>query len=70
MFQRVGISADYLLGLNDTLKPNAALRTAMEYTGSSEAVVEWLRIGLDDFECDGVEMSEEEKEKIWGKRLR
>ena len=56
-----GVSADYLLGLSDTVSPDVSLRAAVEYTGLSEAAVEWLHMGLDDFGCDGEGMSEETK---------
>jgi transcriptional regulator with XRE-family HTH domain len=56
-----GVSADYLLGLSDTVSPDVSLRAAVEYTGLSEEAVERLHIGLDDFECDGVGISENEK---------
>lgn len=57
------VSADYLLGLSDTASPEVTARAAVEYTGLSEAAVEWLHIGLDDFECDGEGLSEEMKEE-------
>ena len=38
----------------------------MEYTGLSEEAVEWLHIGLDDFECDGeVGLDEQTKQENW-----
>lgn len=55
------VSADYLLGISDTRKPDVSLRAAVEYTGLSEEAAEWLHIGIDDFECDGVTLSDEEK---------
>ena len=55
------VSADYLLGLSNTVSADINLRAAVEYTGLSEAAVEWLHIGLDDFECDGVGLAEETK---------
>lgn len=61
--QLFNVSADYLLGLSDTVSPDVNARAAVEYTGLSEAAVEWLHIGLDDFECDGVSISEEEKKE-------
>lgn len=61
--QHFGVSADYLLGLSDTEKPDVTLRAAMEYTGLSEAAVERLHIGLDDFTCDGVGVSNMEKKR-------
>ena len=63
MTQLFGVSADYLLGLSDAVKPDVTLRAAMAYTGLSEEAVEWLHIGLDDFECDGVGLSEKMKQE-------
>jgi len=40
--ERCNVSADWLLGLSDTKKPDADLRTACEYTGLSEAAVDNL----------------------------
>lgn len=62
-----GVSADYLLGLSDTVSPDVSLRAAVEYTGLSEAAVEWLHIGLDDFtiKYNGVELSDEKKKENW-----
>ena len=57
------VSVDYLLGLTDTAHPDVNARVAVAYTGLSEEAVEWLHIGLDDFECDGVGVSEDEKRK-------
>ena len=59
--QFFNVSADYLLGLSDQMSPDVSLRAAAEYTGLSESAVEWLHIGLDDFECDGEGISEETK---------
>lgn len=42
------VSADYLLGLSDTVSPDVSVRAAMAYTGLSEAAVEYLHIGLND----------------------
>lgn len=58
-----GVSADYLLGLSDTASPDVSVRAAALYTGLTEEAVEWLHIGLDDFECDGIGMSEQEKKQ-------
>lgn len=55
------VSTDYLLGLTDTKKPDVNARAAAAYTGLSEEAVEWLHIGLDDFECGGVGLTESEK---------
>lgn len=57
------VSADYLLGISDTKSPDVGVRASVAYTGLSEAAVERLHIGLDDFECDGVGISEEEREQ-------
>lgn len=57
------VSADYLLGLSDTASPEVTARAAVEYTGLSEAAVEWLHIGLDDFEYNGIGISEERKKE-------
>ena len=57
------VSVDYLLGLTDTAHPDVNARVAVAYTGLSEEAVEWLHIGLDGFECDGVGVSEDEKQK-------
>ena len=57
------VSADYLLGISDTESPDVGVRASVAYTGLSEAAVEWLHIGLDDFECDGEGISETEKEQ-------
>ena len=61
--QYFSVSADYLLGLTDRISPDVNLRAAAEYTGLSEAAVEWLHIGLDDFECDGEGLSEKTKKQ-------
>ena len=58
-----GVSTDYLLGLSGTESPDVTVRAAMEYTGLSEAAVERLHIGLDDFKCDGIGVGEEEKKE-------
>ena len=63
MAQIFGVSADYLLGLSDTESPDVSVQAAMAYTGLSEAAVERLHIGLDDFECDGIGPSDEEKKE-------
>lgn len=47
------VSTDYLLGLSNAKSSDVNVKSAMEYTGLSEEAVEWLHIGLDDFECDG-----------------
>lgn len=57
------VSTDYLLGRCDTKNPDVNLKAAVEYTGLSEAAVEWLHIGLDDFECDGIGLPEEIKQE-------
>lgn len=59
--QLFNVSADYLLGLSDMASPDVTLRAAAEYTGLTEAAVQRLHNGLDDFECDGVILSEEGK---------
>ena len=60
------VSADYLLGLSDAVSTDANVKAAMEYTGLSEGAVEWLHIGLDDFECDGdVGLDEQAKKENW-----
>ena len=41
------VSADYLLGLSETVSPDVNLRAAVEYTGLSEAAVERLHDGFD-----------------------
>lgn len=63
MARHFGVSADYLLGLSDTATPDTSARAAAAYTGLSEEAVTRLHIGLDDFECDGIGLSEEEKNK-------
>ena len=63
MARYFGVSADYLLGLSDTATPDASTRAAAAYTGLSEGAVTRLHIGLDDFECDGIGVSEEEKKQ-------
>lgn len=60
--QLFGVSTDYLLGISDTVSPDVSLRAAAEYTGLSSKAVERLHRGIDDFECDGVGINEEEKE--------
>ena len=40
------VSADYLLGLSDTMMPDISLRAAMEYTGLSEEAVNSLHNGF------------------------
>lgn len=60
------VSADYLLGLSDSSAPDVTARAAIEYTGLSQAAVERLHIGLDDFVCDGEGISEEEKKQNLG----
>ena len=57
------VSTDYLLGRSNTLSTDINVKAAMEYTGLSEQAVEWLHIGLDDFECDGVVGLDEESKK-------
>lgn len=57
------VSTDYLLGRCDTKNPDVNAQAAVEYTGLSEEAVEWLHIGLDDFECDGVGLAEEAKKE-------
>lgn len=57
------VSADFLLGLSDVESLNADARSAVEYTGLTEAAVERLHIGIDTFECEGVGVSESEKRK-------
>lgn len=60
------VSTDYLLGRSNTLSADINVKAAMEYTGLSEQAVEWLHIGLDDFECDGVVgLDEESKKENW-----
>lgn len=61
MAQFFNVSADYLLGLSDQMSPDVNLKAAAEYTGLSEDAVEWLHIGLDDFECDGAGLDDETK---------
>lgn len=66
MCQFYNVSADYLLGLSDTKSSDANVKAAMGYTGLSESAVEWLHIGLDDFECDGdVGLDEQTKKENW-----
>lgn len=55
------VSADYLLGLSNTKSPDVSVQAATAYTGLSQEAVEMLHIGLDDFECDGVGISETER---------
>lgn len=59
--QAYGVSTDYLLGLSNTESPDVSVKAAVAYTGLSEKAVRWLHIGIDDFECDGEGLSEEEK---------
>ena len=47
------VSADYLIGLSDTVKADANLRAAMEYTGLSQKAIECLHEGIDSTDCDG-----------------
>ena len=66
MAQFYNVSADYLLGLSDTVSVDVNVKAAMEYTGLSEEAVEWLHIGLADFECDGdVGLDEQTKKENW-----
>ena len=48
------VSADYLLGISDTISPDVSVQAATAYTGLSEKAIERLHMGLDDFICDGV----------------
>ena len=57
------VSADYLLCSSNVRSSDVNVKAAMEYTGLSEEAVEWLHIGLDDFECDGEGISEETKKQ-------
>lgn len=57
------VSADYLLGLSETVSPDVSLRAAVEYTGLSEKAVEWLHTGFEWPNPYGFAMSEEEKRK-------
>lgn len=59
--EHFGVSTDYLLGLSDTRNPDVSARAAVAYTGLSEEAVEQLHIGLDDFACDGVGISDYDK---------
>lgn len=59
--EHFGVSTDYLLGLSDTRNPDVSARAAVAYTGLSEKAVEQLHIGLDDFACDGVGISDYDK---------
>ena len=60
------VSADYLLCISDTRSSDVNVKAAMEYTGLSESAVEWLHIGLDDFECDGEEgLDVQTKKENW-----
>ena len=61
--QYFNVSADFLLGLSDVESPDANARSAVEYTGLTEAAVEQLHIGIDTSECEGVGASESEKRK-------
>lgn len=55
------VSTDYLLGISDTKSPDVNLKAAVEYTGLSEVAVERLHIGIDDFVCGDVSLSDENK---------
>ena len=57
------VSADYLLGISDTQSPDVNLRAAVEYTGLSEKAVKRIHDGLDEFVCDGVGVSDGEKNR-------
>lgn len=63
MAKYYNVSADYLLGLSDTVSVDVNVKATMEYTGLSEAAVEWLHMGLDDFVCDGIGLDNEERKK-------
>lgn len=63
MAKLYNVSTDYLLGVSDTMSADVSVKAAMEYTGLSEAAVEWLHIGLDDFECDGVGLVDDMKKE-------
>lgn len=58
-----GVSTDYLLGLSDTKSPEVSARAAIAYTGLSERAINQLHIGLDNFECDGIGISDLDKER-------
>lgn len=57
------VSTDYLLGFSNTTSIDVNVKASMEYTGLSEEAVEWLHIGLDDFECDGAGISDTAKKQ-------
>ena len=59
--QHFNVSTDYLLGLSDTASPSPTLRSAVEYTGLSEAAVEHLHIGLINSGSEGFTLPEKEK---------
>lgn len=63
MTELFNVSADYLLGISDTERPDVNLRAAVEYTGLSEKAVKKIHGGLDDFVCDGVGISDGEKNR-------
>ncbi len=63
MTELFNVSADYLLGISDTERPDVNLRAAVEYTGLSEKAVEQIHDGLDEFVCDGVGASDGEKNR-------
>jgi transcriptional regulator with XRE-family HTH domain len=56
-----GVSADYLLGLSDTVSPDVSLRAAVAYTGLSEVAVERLHMGFEDVGYAGYGLSDEER---------
>ena len=56
-----GVSADYLLGLSDTVRADVNLRVAVEYTGLSEEAVERLHDGFYHPENEQLQKSEVEK---------
>lgn len=59
------VSADYLLGLSDTISLDANLKAAVEYTGLSERAVQRLHDGLEYSDYYDFGMSaEEKKEKL------
>lgn len=63
MTELFNVSADYLLGISDTERPDVNLRAAVEYTGLSEKAVERIHNGFDGSGCDEDELSDEEKNK-------